>query len=84
MPQGSCLSPLLFNVFVRDLSNVCSTETMQFADDITNSSANKELNVVIENLETSYVEVKDFCTDKGLQVNLKKYNSLSSNKRHAK
>jgi len=34
-PQGSGLSPLLFNIFVRNLPRQCSSPIFQFADDTT-------------------------------------------------
>ena len=39
VPQGSCLSPLLFNIFVRDIPKQSNVDTTQFADDITHSDA---------------------------------------------
>ena len=34
VPQGSALSPLLFNIFVRELPKASGTDCFQFADDI--------------------------------------------------
>ena len=34
-PQGSGLSPLLFNIYVRKLPRQCTSSVFQFADDIT-------------------------------------------------
>ena len=33
VPQGTILGPLLFNLYVNDLSNFLSCETIQYADD---------------------------------------------------
>ena len=37
VPQGSCLSPLLFNIFVKDLPQESLSTTSQFADDTTHA-----------------------------------------------
>ena len=38
-PQGSGLSPLLFNIFIRRLPRHCISATLQFADDTTLAAA---------------------------------------------
>ena len=35
VPQGSCLSPLLFSIYMRELPSCCTSSTIQFADDTT-------------------------------------------------
>jgi len=47
-PQGSGLSPLLFNIFVRNLPRQCTF--FQFADDTTLATEDPSLSVVAENL----------------------------------
>lgn len=69
VPQGSCLSPLLFNLYVRNLPACCTADTVQFADDITNSAADKELDVVAQKLTVSFEQVRDFCKDHELTIN---------------
>lgn len=72
VPQGSCLSPLLFNLYVRNLPACCTADTVQFADDITNSAADKDLDVVAQKLTTSFEQVRDFCRDHKLTINTEK------------
>ena len=72
VPQGSCLSALLFNIYIRKLSSCCVSDTVQFADDITNSAKDKDLTVVAQKLETSFEQVHDFCTEHPLTINITK------------
>jgi len=68
-PQGSGLSPLLFNIYVRKLPAVTSVRTFQFADDITNSDAQKNLKVLEQHLLHSYHQTKNFCDEHHLVIN---------------
>jgi hypothetical protein len=72
VPQGSCLSPMLFNIFVSNLSLVAQSQNMLFADDITNSSADKNHQIVAQNLIDSYKSTKAFCESRGLVINANK------------
>ena len=46
VPRGSCLSPLLFKVYVRSLPLHCQSKSIQFADDTTHSGADHFINVL--------------------------------------
>jgi retron-type reverse transcriptase len=72
VPQGSCLSPLLFNVYVRQLPKATATKTVQFADDITNSVADADDHLVVRKLTESFQFTKSFCEQKELIINTEK------------
>jgi hypothetical protein len=72
VPQGSCLSPLLFNIYVRNMPTVSDSKTFQFADDITNSEADRDPAVVLERLLDSFNKTKAFCDMHELIVNASK------------
>jgi len=84
VPQGSPLSPLLFNIAVRHLPRVCDTDLFQFADDLTNSASDKDLEGLSSKLQRSYEKIKEFCEDRKLKINPSKTQLIifkSSNKR---
>ena len=72
VPQGSGLSPLLFNVFIRDLPASCSSPTLQFADDTTASESDKDVGCVTRRLALAYEDIKTFCNQKELSLNAAK------------
>jgi len=70
VPQGSGLSPLLFNLYVRGLPAACApSDAMQFADDLTTSKASKNIEDVSSHLSSSYNNIKKFCEERHLVVN---------------
>ena len=69
VPQGSCISPLLFNICVRDLPQCHEGETMQFADDVTEHEADESLQVVKRRLTKNYENTKIFFQERGLSIN---------------
>ncbi len=69
VPQGSCLSPLLFNIFVRDLPACSNSNTWQFADDVTQSEAGDTIDSVLTNLSNTFQLTKKFCADRHLLIN---------------
>ena len=66
VPQGSPLSPLLFNIMVRLLPQASQTEAFQFADDLTNSDSDRDLGELSSKLQAMYSRVKAFCNDRNL------------------
>jgi len=72
VPQGSSLSPLLFNILVRRLPECSGSDCFQFADDLTNSVAESNPGLLSSKLEAVYYNVKTFCQEFHLQINLKK------------
>ena len=72
VPQGSCLSPLLFNIFIRDLPATSSADTWQFADDVTQSEVDKDTDTVVNKLTETFQKTKQFCQSKQLEINAAK------------
>ena len=76
VPQGSCLSPLLFNIFVRNLPKSNNLLTIQYADDVTESFSDFSLSSIINNLESGFIQIKDYCHSRGLTINTLKTQSI--------
>src|SRR6266496_243475 len=72
VPQGSCLSPLLFNIFLRDLPAATQTDVIQFADDVTDYSSDYDPMVVAKQLEAAFDRTKAYCTSRELSINATK------------
>ena len=72
VPQGSCLSPILFNIYVRLLPSYVSDPIFQFADDLTNSTTSNNLNDLRKNLTDNFYKIKAFCSELDLTINSEK------------
>ena len=70
VPQGSVLGPLLFTIYIRSLPHVLRFATCSlYADDICLYVSGKDVQDVMQKLESDLVRVQKFLTNKGLQLN---------------
>ena len=72
VPQGSCLSPLLFNIFVREIPTLSNADTLMFADDITHSEAHQSPTILVDKLTDAFSRTKEFCQTHELVINAAK------------
>ena len=71
--QGSSLSPLLFNIFVRHIpSGVGAKYCFQFADDITEAETDKDPLFLMSKLESVFARTKEHCESLGSKSNADK------------
>ncbi|CAB3387419.1 Hypothetical predicted protein [Cloeon dipterum] len=69
--QGSCLGPLLFNLFAADLPAVVNTNLVQYADDCTVFN-NIKSDDDIDALQDDLARIDIWCLNNGMQLNAKK------------
>lgn len=72
VPQGSCLSPLLFSIYVSDLPMKITADVYQFADDTTEANTASTIEELVPMLEKNLKETLDYCSENALQLNLQK------------
>ena len=68
VPQGSPLSPLLFNIYMKDISSVVNDNILQFADDIVIWAKNKDIHKAIRRLEIVLKELSNWLDIKELSL----------------
>ena len=74
IPQGSCLGPLLFNIFINDLFFVVKDANLfNYADDNTLSISHKEIDYVIELLVKDTTNTMKWFLDNYMQANPQKF-----------
>ena len=68
IPQGSILDPVLFNLYVADLSENLSSTSAQYADDTTtyDSCKNGEIKSCSQNLEKDPNNLSQWSTNENL------------------
>ena len=70
VPQGSCLGPLLFNIYTNDMHNLFSNiTTTMFADDTVLSKCGDNLNSLISDLNIELKKLEDWCNFNKLALN---------------
>ena len=78
VPQGGHLSPLLFNLFINDISlHVNYSKIFRFADDICIvKGVNSE--TCVANIQSDINNINEFCQTSGLKINSEKCKNLNS------
>lgn len=74
IPQGSCLGPILFNIFINDLFLFMEKcDLYNYADDNTLSVSGKTMDYVIEALRSDTSMAIDWLTNNFMQANPEKF-----------
>jgi len=77
IPQGSCLGPLMFNLFLNDIfSYVNHCSLFNYADDNTLSACHLEVSRVLEALSTDANMLMKWFNDNFIKVNPEKFQLL--------
>ena len=73
VPQGSILGPLLFFIYINDLSNVCkSMMPLLFADDTNLFKSGKDSNQIKIEIERELIHISEWLKINKLSLNIKK------------
>jgi len=76
VPQGSILSPILFNIMVSDIPNDINVTTSEYADDITIYSVSNDIHLATRNTQTMIDKIEDWCSKWGLKINYNKTKAM--------
>lgn len=75
LPQGSVLSPLLYNIYTQDLESkfdVNSVSILQYADDVVLYSSDKSVNTISYNLTNALSSLNGWLHNNGLELSISK------------
>ena len=77
IPQGSCLGPLLFNIYVNDMfSCIKQSELFNYADDNTLSYSNQDIDVLMETIVNDTKRLMDWFNANFMKVNPDKFQMI--------
>ena len=79
VPQGSCLSPLLFNIYMADIPQTRTTELLAYADDTAIAASSRTKWVVIRRLQKHLDSIADWMDRWRLRVNPSKTQAILFN-----
>ncbi|XP_071635064.1 uncharacterized protein [Temnothorax longispinosus] len=77
-PQGSILSPTLFNIYIKDIVKLVNPDCQIFlyVDDVVIYSTNKNLEDAVRSVNESIQKITDFLSGKGLSLSPTKSQSV--------
>lgn len=82
VPQGSIFGPLLFYMFLWDLFfTVKSVDITSYADDTTPYTCCKEIDLILEKIETVLDKILKWFNENAMKINLDKFHLLFSAKK---
>ena len=76
VPQGSILGPLLFLLYINDMSAACNCKLFLFADDSALLISGENKTQVEESLSTELTKIRTWLTDNKLSLHLGKTESI--------
>jgi len=82
-PQGSVLSPLLFNIYLREVSKHLHSDTsiLQYADDIVLFAWNRDINLARQSISSSLTLIHQYLRLRGLELSPLKSKCVIFNRR---
>ena len=76
VPQGSILGPLLFLIYVNDMSQSVNCDLLLYADDSCLTVTHKDINYIENTLNTNLSSLGDWLVDNKLSIHLGKTESI--------
>ena len=72
LPQGSVLSPILFNLYTADIHTLTSFKIVQYADDFCIYTQNKNYDRGITDIATAFQKTSDWSRNNGFEISPEK------------